>query len=306
MRMTSLLLLLFLLSAANPAEAARARVMHEDHVWHAKPTASQVPGSASFHSGSHDPFGLWFNTQLSQATFQTPMGIDSVRLHCGLAGQNGPLLWTTGSSPIDVEDGRNLHRIGTVDLGVQAPTGPCPVRISDVASLKQAAKHRLLYVEYERNGELVRGQFWPKKLAARDWWLINYVSADQVPGAVDDSLAERIDAAYILLREHTRNMDALYLGYSNKSPEDIYYGDGILRCGPPGTDGELIARGSEFYLYMTNAHLYPTDGTGTCGMVITTVASVVEALLRGWIYIELTEPGSDRPLRRGQFASPLD
>ena len=34
--------------------------------------------------------------------------------------------------------------------------------ISDVASLKQAANLRLLYVEYERNGELVRGQFWPK------------------------------------------------------------------------------------------------------------------------------------------------
>ena len=41
-------------------------------------------------------------------------------------------------------------------------------------------------------------------------------------------------------------------------------------------------------------------------MVITTVASIVEALLRGWVFIELIPAGTDEPLRRSQFPSPLD
>ena len=299
-------LLMVLLTAVSLSQAATIRVMHEDHVWHAKPTASQVPGSTTYHVGDHDPFALWFNSQLAWATFQTAVDVENVRLHCALAGQDGPLLWTTGTSPVDVEQYRHLHRIGGVDLTVQSPSGPCPVDISDVASLKQAANLRLLYVEYERNGELVRGQFWPKRLATSDYRLRTYLSTEQVPGSAVNPPAKRLDPATLRLQDHTRNLDFLDITWSRKSLEGFNYQDALIRCGPPGADGELIARGSEFGRYLRNVHIHPTDGTGSCGMVISTVASIVEALLRGWLFIELIPAGTDEPLRRSQFPSPLD
>ena len=67
-----------------------------------------------------------------------------------------------------------------------------------------------------------------------------------------------------------------------------YWGlDMTLRCGPAGVDGEIVAyldppggRGQ-----LSSADIVPIDGQGACGMAVNNVASLLEALLRGHIYI---------------------
>ena len=76
-----------------------------------------------------------------------------------------------------------------------------------------------------------------------------------------------------------------------------------LYCGPPGMEGEQVAElKTGDYRLLTSSIIQPVSPGGVCGMTINTVASVVEALLQGKLYVVLV--AKDGTIRRGQILNP--
>ena len=105
-------------------QASPSAVQHDGNVWLAKPIAAQVPGSMANHMGSNERVAIWANQQLSIATLQVPSEVSAMRLHCGLAGQVGPQVWESGSSPSRAVSSRTIEHPWKHLYGTGAGSGP--------------------------------------------------------------------------------------------------------------------------------------------------------------------------------------
>lgn len=266
---------LFLLSSTATSARDPRDPKDPGSPWRAFPSAAQVPGATGFHTGQREyvlfAFSNW-SAHVQPADRQTDLfvqpAIDSLSLHCGVAGSEGPVVWS-GDLPV-VRPEAVLAHISGSEIQPVDPSPVCDMTIRDMDSLQAAARKRLLYVEYTRDGILKRGQLFPQST-----WIhkvegflseSNYSTSGSVTGLWFP------DMDTVRWAAHYRHHFGL---------------DMTLRCGPPAVAGEIVAyldppggRGQ-----LSSADITPVDALGACGMAVNNIASLFEALLRGNIYL---------------------
>ena len=256
-------------------------------VWQGMPIASQVVGNDSISTGTLHTAALWFNgNRMIIATLSFSGEVTGVGLYCGIAGRNGPQLWHSGYDPLKTVELRGK------DLTPVSATPECDVEINNIASLHAAAVKRLIYVEYEHNGELRRGQLWPRAtgLSVDRLHAQTEVNASQIPFSQSqqwDSSGMRMYLGFTEgpneWHEGTRGLSYFYFSnglrwYHLSGRHEIH-----LRCAPAGETGPAVInfRPAIRRSYLSNADIIPTDGSGACGITINNVSSFLEAVLQG-------------------------
>lgn len=272
-------------------------------VWRAKPTPEQVPASTGAHRGSKLNASLWFDDGQKLATFSLTDRFSEAsppRLYCGLAGEQGDLIWQAVSTPPGAE---KRWRISREDL-LQA-TG-CDAPINTIAGLRGTAVKRLLYVEFERDGTTHRGQLWPKDLMADRVHIASAVATEgQVVASDANRGSSRINTR-IRLNERDEVLNGLeYFLDGSSAPQPL--ASAALHCAPAGAEGPAIAElqtasRSTRWIRLTSANLNPAGSSSPCGLEINTIASVVEAYLQGNLYFRLE--ATDGQVWRGQIPRP--
>jgi len=272
-----------------------------DSPWRGFPTASQIPGSNAFHTGTRERVTLAFhhwsanlNPDYRLASMAVDPPIANASIRCGVAGREGALVWTSDPSK------PYFFSITQASIHQVDPSSACDVTINDMESMQAAARKRLLYVEYTRDGIDKRGQLFPQSVKL------------QAPGGFvsesNYSVGETVTALWF--SEDQRSLDSVRWAAHYR---EFFRLNMTLRCAPAGVDGVIVAhldpaggRGQ-----LTNADISPTDGQGTCGMVVNNIPSLLEAVLRGNIYIAYsprcdqgaTSCDYDDVTGRGQFPS---
>lgn len=273
--------------------------VYQTPAYQGKPIPSQVVGENQMISG-HIHAGFWTDGQGDFAMLQMNKDtrtLDNLRLGCGAAGTNGPIIWSANGA---VADANQTFRIISADLSPHEANEVCPLDINNVMSLNSASSRRLLYVEFERDGVPHRGQLWSQKirLTNRRFNSSANLSDQQLVG--DAPLAPEFRRAYSTLRfeEYTGDLDVVRYG---SAPTQARL---ELRCGLPGTDGPVIALLEPGVGLLSNADLTPTEGDPACGLTINNIASLLEALLRGRLYAQAYYENAEVATTRGQYLSP--
>lgn len=268
--------------------------------WHAALSEGQVAGSpAAFGGRAQYRFAatLWFNEFADVATlrFGDRGGRANVALRCAAAGGNGPVIWT---ADMDI-NGATVELLAD-DLQNVAASSECPVAITNIASLRAAANARHLYIEMEQAGlPAVRGQFFDRPIGSPGIRITAGASAQQV---VDGQRAAPrwTRAAVRLLFAAQPSLDAVGYDYDERHR----YRTVALYCGPPGEAGELVAYLPAPKSLFSKEDFYSVPATGACGMAIETTGALLEALLRGNLYVEMELLDPAGTLLRGQFPAP--
>lgn len=251
-----------------------------DTPWRADPTASQVPGTNVFPGERSEivmfAFHRWSANVAPEdrrADLFIRPAIGHATLHCGAAGSEGPLVW---SADLNVERPSGvLTRVRQSEIQPVDQSSGCDVTINDMESLQAAARKRLIYIEYVRDGVRKRGQLFPES-----------VGVQKIDGFVSESSYATADTLTGLWfsERHTRSLDRVRWAAHYRAHWGL---DMTLRCGPAGVEGEIVAyldppggRGQ-----LSSDDIVPVDGQGACGMAVNNVASLLEALLRGHLYI---------------------
>ena len=269
--MTRLILIFLSLTISTMATAA----------WEAKPIPSQVVGVDSPPTGTLHRAVLAFKDfrGLIKAELIMPPGIPNVGLYCGVAGQQGQELWNRGTGE------RDVVLLNSDDLNPILRTDACDVTINNIASLKEAARKRLLYVEYEVNGERRRGQLWPRSARLhREGGLRSWAHASPWqlpdPGPRDDSwwrgynenMALAFSEERVTAQSPTPPGGGTLDWIEARSFSFRLYKYGIdteitFHCAPPGEAGPVVASfpitGGRQYL--RNSDIIPTSANSACG-----------------------------------------
>ena len=290
---------------------SHAAALLEPTTWHSKPIPEQVPGSVETLTGHKLNVALWFNDTIDQATLTLDdfwSRTSGARILCGAAGQEGALLWQAGAAAPG-RPGKHWE-IHSEDLLSNNALEVCGVTVNNVAGLRTAANRRLLYVEYERSGQTHRGQLWPRELMSeRVWTPMAIATPDQVAGAPPTPAPDKSEKNRVHFRisEYAGSLDRI--GYFVQ--DDGKEVTAALYCAPPGHSGERLAelnsgRGRDWQ-WLEQTDIRPVGQTSSCGMAINSVASLVEALLRGHLYTLIERPDGSRlrgqiPVRSVRFA----
>jgi hypothetical protein len=270
-----------------------------DNSWEAIASTAQAPGAPSAPAGRRVTVGLGVNTWKEEAALYLAVAdiprIDSVVLRCGIAGTVGPVVWRIDSASLG--EASTVAYPGTIarepfyggDLIPAEKQGPCGVGINNVASLEAAARERRLYVEIESDGVALRGQLWPKTIPSETTAVM---SDQQVLGA---SAPRWLRSSVVLSFAEQGYAPGSLAGLSFRVPDWNALGPATLYCGRAGQDGEIVGYLNAETGSLTNADVVPTQVGGACGMAVTNVASLLEASLRGNLYVAAR--WGDVPLR---------
>ncbi len=124
-------------------------------------------------------------------------------------------------------------------------------------------------------------------------------------GASDQQSIDARDAAplwqrlAVTLSFSETNQTLAYVGYS--VPYRHRFRNVSLHCAPPGREGQPVAVLPAGEGTLSNAEIVPVYESGGCGMAIDNTASLLEALLRGNLYV-LLEPNDPSASKLwGQF-----
>lgn len=269
-------------------------------VWHTTISEGQVVGSPAVFGGraQYRYFAsLWFNDfgDIATLRFGSRGGLANVALRCAAAGSNGPSVW---SAAMNV-NGATLELVAS-DLQPVDASSECPVAITNIASLRAAAKARLLYIEMEQaNVPPLRGQLFERPIGSPGVRFGAGTSAQQV--VESDRAAPRWTRAGVGLTfaEHA-SLDAIAYDYRERHR----YRTVALYCGPAGQNGDLVAYLPAPKSLISKEDFYPVPATGPCGMAIETTGALLEALLRGLLYVEMELYDPAGRAIRGQFTAP--
>jgi hypothetical protein len=268
--------------------------------WHAALSEGQVIGSpAAFGGRARFRYAatLWFNEFGDVATlrFGERGGQANVALRCAAAGSDGPAVWTATT---------NIHgatvELLAGDLQSTPPSSECPVSITNIASLRAAAAARHLYLEIQQAGvPALRGQLFERPIGAPGIRVTAGASAQQmVPG--ERAAPRWTRAAVSLLFAEQASLDAVGYDYDERHR----YRTVALYCGRPGEVGDLVAYLPAPKSLFSKEDFYPVPATGPCGMAIETTGALLEALLRGNLYVEMELLDPAGTWLRGQFPAP--
>jgi hypothetical protein len=244
---------------------------------------------------------LWFDSAQEVATLSITdpnSEIARPRLHCGIAGVSGPVVWQASEFP----DGRRKHWQLDRSALIRT-TGECDQPISTIAGLRRAAEDRILYVEYEINGVPHRGQLWARALMADQ---SRTVSALATKAQVVDP-NERANVNKIVARMRLSDQGGLKVHYfldAANAPEPL--SAATLHCGPPGAVGPIVAElrltPNATWNLLAPRRLSSVASDDACGLEINNTASLVEAYLRGLLYFRIEGGGGE--IWRGQVQVP--
>lgn len=253
------------------------------------------------------------SAQIEIGRFPTQKRVLSATLHCAPAGETGPAIIQLFDEP----DGRFIgssrgfvggFQITNEHIMATSAAGPCGMAISNVASLSAASAERRLYVVVEmldfHPGRLRAQLFQSAAINLRDLRELNdliYVksSSQQIVGAtvdLEDPKNQLLTSLYFY-----RGLDRIWYD-TGVLPQPSSILGLYLHCAPPGQIGPPIAIlqvGAGGMLH--NANVMPTDATGPCGMRISNIASVYEAMLRGNVYLLATTANFPNGAFRGQI-----
>ena len=271
-------------------------------VWLAKPIASQIPGSFALPGAQNLHVSLWFNDYGEFATVrldESLTNISQLRMHCAVAGTEGPLVWDSlDARPLVNQD----LRIFGSDLITTDADDQCGMPINNVATLKAAADERRLYVELERRGQRLRGQLWPRSINLQKLGFVSIAgSSDQQAVDAEHAAPQWIrTTAMLSFSEFTDTLD--YVGYT--VPQGHSFRAVNLHCAPAGRNGDIVAPLPLGRGVLSNLEIIPASSGGPCGMEVNGVASLLEAVLRGNVYVSFEPHEHWKPLLRGQFQHP--
>jgi hypothetical protein len=261
---------------------------------------------------------LSFSTDYSQAhlelgRFPTQKRMVSATLHCAAAGDVGPAVFELLDEPegrfIGSERGYVVGRqITNEHIIATSADSTCGMEINNVASLSAASAERRLYVVVKML------DFQPNRLRAQLFHgaNINLRDARELKDLVYvKSSSQQVVGTAVDLEDPKNGL--LTSIYFYRGLDRIWYDTGLLpqppgilslylHCAPPGQNGPAIAilqPGESGILH--NADIMPTDEMGACGMRISNIASVYEAMLRGNLYLLATTTGFPNGGFRGQI-----
>ncbi len=175
------------------------------------------------------------------------------------------------------------------------------MQVANIASMKASAEARLLYVELGRAGALLRGQLWPRsanlQLSGPGFVSTAGLSEQQVTDVIGGSW--RRATASLSFSEYGRTLDSVQYSIAARHR----YRSVALRCAQAGDVGDIVALLPAERGVISNADIVPISA-GSCGVAVNNTPSLLEALLRGSIYVEaeLYDPVGVR--LRGQFPRP--
>ncbi len=263
--------------------------------WEGVATEAQVVGALSMRSPPRG-VALSINRPKDEATLEISGSerISGLAIRCGVAGTVGPIVWQPPAGSATAPN----HRILSGDI-VAADANACGVPINNLASLEAAARERKLYAELQSDGVVIRTQLWPKLHlfqtplftgVAGNLWIDSpyWMSDQQVVGGSPETSWRRYPVSFALdgflgsLRDYPGISPLAYFEYSvhRRAFQSL-----ALYCGRAGEDGEMLAVLPDDLGVLSNFDLFPTQSSGACGMVVNNIASLVEALLRGNIYV---------------------
>jgi hypothetical protein len=197
--------------------------------------------------------------------------------------------------------GVNFQLLGK-QLAIVPASSACPTGINNVASLEAAAQRRMLYLDLERSSAPLRGQLWPRSFELQESGFGSLATAsDQQVVAAAARPPQWLRASATLWFSEF-NQTLAHVGYT--LPNRHRFRSARLHCAPPGEDGPVVAELLADEGVLTQTDVLPVADAGPCGMAVNGTASLLEALARGNLYVELelADPAGAR--LRGQFAAP--